>query len=94
MELDFLKELSLQQKELSLRIFNIAVSKALKRAFINFDEKTKENMEKVFNSKTEKNSALEKEQFVKNNIPNFEELVKEEITKIENNIKLEIERMI
>ena len=86
---DFLKELSPYQIELGSRVFNLLVSKVLKRVYLGFDEKTKENMTAIFNSDNDQ----EKEKFIKENIHNFDELFEEEMKKIEDNIKEEIERI-
>ena len=86
----FLDDLSLYQKELSLRIFDLVISKVLKNAYANFDEKTKEDMEIIFDSE----NTQRKEEFIKNNIPNFNELFENEIKKIENDIRREIEKKI
>jgi len=87
---DFLEELSPYQKELSLRIFNLSISKVLKNAYASFDEKTKEEMTIIFNSDNDDN----KENFIKKSIPNFKEILEKETKMIENNIKSEIEKKI
>lgn len=85
---EFLKELSPDQTELALRIFDLVITKVLKKAYVNFNEETKENMNIVFESDNDR----DKEDFIKKHIPNFKEQFKEEIKNIEHNIKIEIEK--
>lgn len=87
----FFEKLSSYQKELSSRIFDLVLSRVLSQAYLAFDEKTKEEMKKVFDSGPEGYSDEEKEKFIKKNIPNFKKLFEEEIKKIEEGIKAEIE---
>jgi hypothetical protein len=82
----FLKELALEQKGLSSRIFDLAIGRVFRGAYATFDKTGKENMDKTFLSDADK----EKEKFIKKYMPNFKKLFKEEVKKIEAKIKAEI----
>lgn len=88
------EELSEYQKSLGLRIFDLVLGRVLKRAYSEFDEKTKEDIEKVFSEEHDERPDEEKEKFIKKNIPDFEKLFKEESQKIEQELKAEIEKQI
>ncbi len=90
----FLQKLSAEQMDFSSRIFDLALSRVLSKAYSDFDEKTKDDMKTVFGSGPKGHPDEEKEKFIKKNISNFEKLFKEELKKIENDIKEEIERII
>jgi len=90
----FFEKLSSYQKELSSRIFDLVLSRVLSQAYSAFDEKTREEMKKVFDLGPEGYPDEEKEKFIKKNIPNFKKLFEEEIKKIEDDIKAEIEMRI
>jgi predicted glycosyltransferase involved in capsule biosynthesis len=86
----FLENLSAEQKNLGSRIFDLVIGRVLKKAYLNLDEKGKENMEKVFLSDDDK----EKENFVKKYMSNFKIVFEEEAQKIEEEIKAEIEKQV
>ena len=77
-------------KELNLRVFDLVIGRVLKRAYLDFDEKVKEDISKTFLLGDDK----EKENFIKKNIPNFKEFFKEELKNINKEIKAEIEKQI
>jgi hypothetical protein len=87
---EFLEKLSPDQKDLSLRIFNLVLGKVLREAYSGFDEETKKEMEKVFDSENDG----EKDGFLKKNIPDFKKRFEEEMKKTEDGIKAEIEKRI
>jgi hypothetical protein len=87
---EFLKELSPYQTELASRIFDLAISRVLKNAYIQLDEKTKGSMNIIFDL----NNDQDKENFIKKNIPDFKELFEKELKNIEDSIKSEIEKQI
>jgi exonuclease VII small subunit len=87
---NFFKNLSTQQTDLSLRIFNLALGRVLIRACMGFNEDAKKDMKKVFDSDDDE----KKENFIAENMPDFKKLLKEELKKIENDIKNEIEKRI
>ena len=82
----FLGNLSENQKGLVARIFSLTLGRALKRVYSLFDEKTKEEMSRIFAS----NDETEKEDFVKEKMPDFQNIFNEETKKIEEEIRLEI----
>jgi len=84
----FLEELSESQKSLSLRIFNLVIGRIFKKAYLGFDEKTREEMDKAFLSE----DAQAKEKFIKEHVPNIKKDFVEEAKKIEKEIKTEIEK--
>jgi len=84
----FFDELSEEQKSLSLRIFDLVLGRVLKKAYLDFDGKTKKDMDKVFSS----NDDEAKEKFIKKYIPNIKKLLGEEAKNIEEEIKKEIEK--
>ncbi len=84
------EELSEEQKNLSSRIFSLVIGRVLKNAYSGFDEKTKSDVDIIFNSDDEK----AKEDFIKRHIPNFQKSFNEEAKKIEEEIKIEIEKQI
>ncbi len=86
----FLKNLSAEETDLNLRIFNLVIGRVLKRAYLNMNETDKEKIEKVFLSGSDK----EKEQFIKKYIPNFKKLFETEAKKVEKEIKAEIEKQV
>ena len=77
------EKLSEKQKGLSLRISDILINRALKRAHATFNEQTKKEMERIFNLPDDK----EKEDFLKKNTPNLKKLIKEEAQKFEEELK-------
>lgn len=81
-------ELPESQKNLSLRIFDLITGRVLKRAYLNLDEKTRDDMDRIFASENDE----EKEDFIKKNIPGFNNIFEEESKKIEAEIKTEIEK--
>jgi len=85
-----LKKLSKQQIDFGLRIFDLIITRVLKRAYLNLDENARKDIEKAFVS----GSDEEKEGAVKKYIPNFEKLFEEEAKKIEEELKLEIAKQI
>lgn len=87
---DYLKELSPSQADLSERIFNLVIGLVIKKAYFGFDEKIRKDMDAVFASGSDK----EKESFIENNIPDFNKLFEGEVKKIEGEIKAEIEKQI
>ena len=87
----FLKNLSAEQTNLNLRIFDLVIGRVLKRVYLSLDGKGRENMEKIFLSGPEGYPEKEKEKFIKKYIPNFKKLFEEEAKKIEEEIKAEIE---
>ena len=89
-----LQDLSVEQEELSSRIFDLVVGRVLKRAYVNFDAQTKEEIGKIFSSNSVESSSEEKENFIKKHIPNFEKLFEEEAKIIEEEIKAETEKQI
>ena len=84
------EELSPYQKELSSRFFDLALSRALSKAYSSFNEDIKDEMKRVFNLDNDE----EKDKFIKKNIPNFKEIFDGEMKKIEDDIKAEIERRV
>jgi hypothetical protein len=84
----FLKELSEDQKSLSLRIFDLVIGRVLKTAYSKMDEAQQKGMEEVFFS----DDDTAKEYFVEKNIPDFKELFTEQAKIIEEELKLEIEK--
>jgi len=88
MKSNILKNLSTEQMDLSSRIFDLVIGRVLKRAYLDFDQTEKENMEKVFLL----DDNLQKEKFIKKYIPSFKKLFNEEMKKIEEEIKAEIEK--
>jgi len=88
MKSNILKNLSTEQMDLSSRIFDLVIGRVLKRAYLDFDQTEKENMEKVFLL----DDNLQEEKFIKKYIPNFKNLFNEEMKKIEEEIKAEIEK--
>lgn len=87
---NLLKNLSVEQTDLGVRVFDLVIGRVLKRVYANFDEKGKADIEKVFLSDEDK----EKEKFIKKYIPDFKKIFKEEAKKIEEEIKSEIEKQI
>ena len=84
----FLENMSPVQIDLSSRIFDLALSRVLCRVYLSLNNKDKSTMENVMLS----GSSNEKEEFIKNNIPNFKKLFEKEIKKLENEIKAELEQ--
>ncbi|GEM_PF-1522103 len=81
-----LENLTEEQKALGLRIFDLLLAKALRKIYSNLDEKTREDMDKVFSSGSDK----EKDDFIKKNIQKFKKNFKEEAKKIEEELKKKI----
>jgi len=90
MPADSFKNLTQEQKDLGLRIFDLVLGRTLKATYIDLDEKGRKNMGEIFLSDNHKDI----ERFIKKYIPNFKKLFKEESQKVENEIKLEIEKQI
>jgi len=91
MEFDqFLKNLSSGQKKIGGKIFDLVVGRVFKRAYLGFDQKGKEEMEKVFSS----GSNEEKDKFVQDYVPDFAKIFEEEVLKIDEEIKAEIGKQI
>ena len=85
---NFLENLTLEQTELSSRIFSLIIGRVLKRAYLGFNEQIKKEMDEVFMTGTEE----EKTDFMEKKIPDFKNIFDEEAKKIEEALKLEIEK--
>ncbi len=85
---NFSKNLSKEQTTLSLRIFDLLISRVLKNSYSTFDEDTKKELDEVFNL----NDNQKKEEFIKKHIPNLKKLIRDESKILEEEIKLEIEK--
>ena len=84
----FLQNLSDDQKKLGSRMFDLVIGRVLKVAYLNLAEAGRGEMERVFLS----DDAVQKENFIKKNIPNFKKIFDEEAKKLNEEIKLEIEK--
>jgi len=87
---NFLKDLSEEQNNLGLRIFDLIFARVLKSAYFDLNQSEKKDMENIFLSENDK----EKEIFIKKYIPNFKTLFNKEAKEIEIEIKNEIEKQI
>lgn len=87
---NILDKLSPEQATLNVRIFNLILSRVLKRIYLGLDEASRKKMEEVFISDDDK----EKEKFTKKYMPDFKVIFEEESRKIEEELKLEIEKQI
>jgi hypothetical protein len=85
-----LDNLSDYQRALSLRIFDLVIGRVFKRVHLSLDTDGQKKIEQIFNSENNQ----EKEEFIKEYIPNFSELFEEETKKIEEEINSEIENKI
>ena len=83
-------ELAASQTDTDLRLSDLIIGRIFKKAYSNFDETAKKELEETFLSE----NIIKKEEFIKKYIPNFEELFAEELKKIEEEIKEEIEKQI
>ncbi len=88
MEDNLSQNISPKEAEMNSRIFDLVVVRVLKKAYTDFDEQTRKEMDKVFASTD--NSA--KDSFIEKNIPNFKNIFEEEAKKIEEELKIEIEK--
>lgn len=77
-----------QNKELSQRVVNMAISRILDKAYEEMDSSRKEEMEEIINSGTDQ----EKKDFIKENIPDFEDLLGQEMVKVFEEIVEEIKK--
>ncbi len=84
------KDLTQEEANLSSRVLDLVIDRVFKYAYESFNEKTRSDMERTFLLEDD----LEKEKFIKKNIPNFKKLFSEEAKKIEKQIKAEIEKQI
>lgn len=84
------QKLSEEENKLSFRIFNLAIKKVLKRAYLRLNAEDKKIFEDIFNSGSEE----EKSVAIKNYIPDFIKLFEEEAEKIEKELKSGIEKSI
>jgi len=87
---NFLDNLSTEEMDLSLRIFDLVTGRAIKKVYLSLSQEDKKVMEEVFLS--EDNGK--KEKFFEEYAPNFKEIFKEEAETIEGEIKEEIEKQI
>ncbi len=78
----FLENLTEEQKDLSSRIFDLAIGRVLKKAYLGLAENDKKTMEAVFLADNNK----EKEEFIKKYIPDFKKIFKEETKEVEKEI--------
>ena len=85
---NFLKDISPAQTNLSSRIFDLAVSRVLRRVYLSLNDKDKANMESILLS----GSSNEKDKFIEKHIPDFKKLFEKEIKMIEKEIKAELEQ--
>lgn len=83
---NFIKNMSSTQKNISNRIFNIALKRIFKKIYLEKNEMDKAIMESIFLNGTNE----EKDDFFKNNFLKFEDDFKKEISKISEEIKAEI----
>ena len=87
---NFLNNLTLDQKTLNSRIFNLVIGRVLKNAYSGFDEKIRKEMDEVFLSGSDEQKAI----FMEKNIPDFKKIFDTESIKIGEELKLEIEKEI
>jgi hypothetical protein len=83
---NLLNNLSEEDKNTGLKIFDLIFSRVLKSVYLNLSQDQRKNMENIFLSENDK----EKEDFIKKHIPNFKVLFDKEAKKIEVEIKDEI----
>lgn len=74
---DIYQNLTTEQTDLSVRIFNLVVGRVIDRLLNSLDQNKKEEIEKVFKEGSEK----EKLEYLKK-IPNYQEIFNEEFEKI------------
>lgn len=81
------EEISDKQIEIISRVFNLTLNRAIEAIYSSLDKTGREMMENIFVSGTEK----EKEEFLKNVLPDFKRIFEEESKKIAGEIRAEIE---
>lgn len=81
------KDILPKQKEMIIRAFDLIIERIFKNAYSALSENGKQEINRVFLSKNNK----EKARFVKNYLPNFEELFKKEAENLKEEIRNEIE---
>jgi len=84
----FTKDLSASQMDLSSRTLDILVARILRKVYLDMDQKSREEMDRIFAGTNDK----DKENFLKKYIPNSEKLFEEEAKKLEKELKTEIGR--
>ena len=83
-----LKQLTPEQKEMGFKMFDLAVGRVLKNAYLGFDQITRERMDKIFPTGSDK----EKEEFILKNIPKFLEMTEKEGEKLKKEMELQIKK--
>lgn len=83
------ENLTQAQTDLNSRIFDLILGRVLKRAYLDFDKKIKENIKEIIASGDGKDKKLSKK-----NMPDLKNLFKEEAKNIEEEIKAEIEKQL
>ena len=73
-------------KKLIDKMNDLILKRILKNLYSGFDDQHKKEMSDVFDSSKKKN----KEEFIKNNLPNFDSVFEEELKKLSEEIKAEM----